>query len=115
VFYRFIFGKHYFIFNDIGSDTINFYIPSIIYFADHVLKNYDFNFYTFSHGIGNDITYFYLFDPFIYALKFFDRDNYAAWIIYAHILKIFTTGLIFFRLSIFWFQSFRIQIIITYN
>ena len=66
---RFIFGLQYFIFLDIGSDTINGYVP-MYHAVVHKLSSGDFSFWSFHYGVGANILNLQstVFDPFAFPV-----------------------------------------------
>lgn len=97
IYYKFItLGKIY-AYKDIGSDTINAYIPTYKYLVQHI-KSLDLDFWTFNQGVGSNIFTIAsgLFDPFILILVLFPLKYMLYGLVFISILKIFVSGIIFY-------------------
>lgn len=66
---HFIFGHSYYLYNDVGNDTVVSYWP-YYKFITNLIKLHAFNSWSFNLGTGNDVfsLFLLLFDPFIFIL-----------------------------------------------
>ena len=73
VFKDFLLFKKVYLFKDIGSDTINLYVPWFDYYADYV-KNEGTPGWSFAQGMGQNIFPLWLGDFFSNFMMYFDRE-----------------------------------------
>lgn len=95
VYWKFLFGNYYFVFDDIGGDTSQQYIWQYYSIVEH-LKNGDFSFWDFTNGLGTNMFQYNLFNPalmLVYALGYFKGpDHMVIYLVYIQILQILAAG-----------------------
>ena len=96
VFYDFISGEKVYLYKDIGSDSVNIYVPWMAQMSDYI-KNYGVPSWSFSQGLGQNAFPLWLGDFFSNILMLFSKENIPYYIAFAEILKIFLCGFVFFK------------------
>jgi len=96
VFKDFISGKFYYLFKDIGSDTINSYYPNFVLISDY-LRSEGLPKWSFAQGLGQNIFPFSFADPLFILPYFIGRESLAGSIIYMELIKIFVGGFVFYK------------------
>jgi uncharacterized membrane protein YfhO len=100
IFHSFISGVLFYLFRDIGSDSINSYFPHFQYINQYI-KTDGIPLWSFSQGMGQNIQSISINDPFYLIFYLVDKDNVAYSIIWMEIIKILSTAFVafhFFRL-----------------
>jgi uncharacterized membrane protein YfhO len=97
VFKDFILLQKFYLFRDIGSDSITANYPSAYHIADY-LRTDGIPRWSFKQGLGQNIFPLSLSDPFTDLLFIFGKGNVANSIAYVEILKIFCAGLLIYLL-----------------
>lgn len=89
IFNKYIFGKGWFVYEHIGSDSLTLYWPDYAYFRN-ALWNNTLGFWSFQHGVGNSIFAepTFLFDPFNIILFLFTKETMPYGLILVTIIKI---------------------------
>ncbi|QVK17122.1 YfhO family protein [Mycoplasmatota bacterium] len=62
-FWNFLTFQDLFLYDDIGSDTVNQFWPSMVMISRQI-SNFDFPFWSFTSGLGKDVYGNYIFNPF---------------------------------------------------
>ncbi len=96
VFSDFIILKKVYLFRDIGSDSLNIYFPWLAGTSDY-LKTESSLGWSFSQGMGQNLFPLWLGDIFSNFLTYFDKTKIPYGLVYMEIIKIFLTGIIFFK------------------
>jgi len=91
---KFVFGSFYFLFNDIGYDTITLYWTGY-YNATQIIREGLFSTWSFKMGIGSNmfVASHYFTDPFTLIYVIIGEENIAPAIVYVTILKHLLAGL----------------------
>ncbi len=97
IFKDFILLQKFYLFRDIGSDSININYPSTYHVADY-LRTDGIPRWSFKQGLGQNIFPLSLSDPFADLLYVFGKNNVANSIACIEILKIFLAGLLVYLL-----------------
>jgi len=97
VFKDFILLQKFYLFRDIGSDSITANYPGAYHIADY-LRIDGIPRWSFKQGLGQNILPLSLSDPFSDLLYIFGKGNVANSIAYVEILKIFCAGFVFYLL-----------------
>lgn len=92
----FILFKKIFLFKDIGSDTLNFYYPYGFLQAEYIHK-YGMPSWSFQYGMGQSVMLFCMMDFFNIIFYIFDTKHYVDLIIVREMLKLLTTGIVFYK------------------
>jgi uncharacterized membrane protein YfhO len=95
VFNDFIFFKKIYLFKDIGSDSINMYIPWFNCYADYV-KEVGTPGWSFQQGMGQNIFPLWLGDFFSNIMMYFDKSAIPYALAYMEIAKILLAGFAFY-------------------
>ena len=96
IFFDFIMGDRYYLFKDIGSDTVNFNYPNYVFISKY-LHTDGFPKWSFSQGMGQNILPVSLADPLYLLLYFMGSAHLAYGIILTELIKITLGGLFFFQ------------------
>ncbi len=96
IFFNFIVGDRYYLFKDIGSDTVNFNYPNYVYISKY-LHTDGFPKWSFAQGMGQNILPVSLADPTYLLLYLMGADHLAYGIILTELIKIFLAGLFFYQ------------------
>jgi uncharacterized membrane protein YfhO len=96
VFKDFIFFKKIYLFKDIGSDSINLYVPWINCFADY-MKTEGTPAWSFEQGMGQNIFPLWLGDFLSNILMYMDKENIPYALAYVEIVKILISGFVFYK------------------
>lgn len=94
IFHKFIAGSAYYLFKDIGSDSINISLPQVTLLAKY-LKTEGFPFWSFAQGMGQNIMPS-LADPFSWILLLFGAENIAKGFIWMELAKMVLTATFFY-------------------
>ncbi len=97
IFKDFILLQKFYLFRDIGSDSININYPSAYHIADY-LRTDGIPRWSFRQGLGQNIFPLSLSDPFYDLQYIFGKDAMADSIAYFEILKLFCAGLLVYVL-----------------
>ena len=97
VYGEYIFTDKVFLFKDIGSDTLNVYYPNFFWLAEYIENNLAVPSWSFATGLGQDV----LLDSrkgdiFTWLLIWGGKDNLVNSIVFAEVLKIVLSGMIFY-------------------
>lgn len=95
VYKDFLFFKNLFIYKDIGSDTYNSFVPTLVHNTNY-LRTEGFPKWTFSQGMGQNFYPGGVNEPFNLFLYLFDANHISYAIAYAQVIKIILGGVIFF-------------------
>ena len=113
VYHQFIFGNYFFIWSDLGSDTLNSYWPAYTYFSNSLRQGFE----SFSLEIGTGINIFsgslLFFDPFAWLYVFFNYWGIARLFVFVFILKNLIGSLFFHRFIGFFVHSRSIAFLIA--
>ncbi len=95
IFKDFLLFQKFYLFRDIGSDTITNNYPATYHIADYLRTN-GIPRWSFNQGLGQNIFPLSLSDPFTDLLYIFGKDAIAGGIVYVEVLKIFCAGFLCF-------------------
>lgn len=95
VFKDFIFLKKVYLFNDIGSDTVNMNYPAFHDLANYFAKE-GFPKWSFNQGMGQNIFPLNIIDPFSFFIVLMGKDNVYFSLFFAEAFKIFFAGFFFY-------------------
>jgi uncharacterized membrane protein YfhO len=95
IFKDFLLLQKFYLFRDIGSDTITANYPGTYHIADY-LRTEGIPRWSFKQGLGQNIFPFSLTDPFTDLLCLFGKNALAGAIVYVEVLKIFCAGFLCF-------------------
>jgi uncharacterized membrane protein YfhO len=95
IFKDFILLQKFYLFRDIGSDSITINYPGTYHLADY-LRTDGIPRWSFKQGLGQNIFPLSLCDPFSDLLFLVGKENVSGSIVYVEILKIFIAGLLFY-------------------
>lgn len=119
IYHRFIFGDELWAFmeRDIGSDTVQQYLPHYHTIVNHIREG-TFAFWDFNNGFGTNMFNLNMFDPalmVVYALGVaFGTEHLAYYLVYVQITQILLAGLVFYQyLSCFSFSG-KTKCIVSY-
>ena len=101
IFKDFILGNSLYLFKDIGSDTLNGAYPNFT-LASRYFRTEGFPLWSFSQGMGENIMWPTLMDPFFAIVFIVGTQNIAAAIIWMELLKLVVTAIIVYRLLKLW-------------
>lgn len=110
IFHRFLSGSVYYMFKDIGSDTVNFFYPLQVYAANY-LKTVGFPKWSHAEGMGQSIMSSTLMNPFYYILYLTGPKNVAYSIIWMEVAKIVLTFLVVYKFLKLWNFDSLVRII----
>ena len=110
IFHNFIAGNVYYLFKDIGSDTLNGWFPNIVYVSKY-LHTDGFPLWSHAQGMGQNIMAASVTDPFSFIVLLFGKDNLAYGIVWMEISKILLTSFLLFHFFKLWGVSPKIIII----
>ncbi len=96
IFSDFITLKKIYLFRDIGSDSINIYFPWLTNYSD-IMKTDGVPGWSFSQGMGQNVFPIWLGDFFSDFLTLFDKSKIPYGLVFMEILKIFLSGLVFYK------------------
>jgi hypothetical protein len=96
VFKDFIFFKKIYLFKDIGSDSLNMYMPWFNSYADYV-KTEGTPGWSFQQGMGQNIFPLWLGDFFSNIMMYFNKSHIPYALAYMEIAKIMLSGFVFYR------------------
>jgi len=100
IFTDFITGSKYYLFKDIGSDTLNGWYTNIVLISKY-LHTDGFPLWSHSQGLGQNLMAVSVTDPFSFIVYLFGQNNLAYGIVWMEICKIILTSVfmyLFFRL-----------------
>jgi uncharacterized membrane protein YfhO len=95
IFFDYITGAKYYLFKDIGSDSLNGYYPYLINSVRY-FKTEGFPAWSFAMGMGQSIYPGGYADPYAFIINLVGLDHLAYGIILSDVAKYFTTCLLFF-------------------
>jgi uncharacterized membrane protein YfhO len=101
IFHKFIAGNAYYLFKDIGSDSINQAYPHFVLLSKY-LRSEGFPLWSFAQGMGQELMSGSVNDPFSFCLSLLPPDQIAYGVIWIEIAKIFLTSIVFYRLLRIW-------------
>ncbi len=96
IFHNFILGNVYYLFKDIGSDTVNQSFP-IYKSLTKYLNSEGFPLWSFDQGMGQEIISTSLVDPFYWIIYFFGENNVMYGMLWTELTKIILTAFVFFQ------------------
>jgi len=94
IFHNFIFKQSYYLFKDIGSDSINISFPQLTLLAKYI-KNEGFPLWSFAQGMGQNIMPSIV-DPFSWIVLLSGPENIAYGFIWMEIAKMVLTAIFFY-------------------
>jgi len=100
IFHRFITGEFYYLFKDIGSDSLNGWFPQIVH-VSRSLTEHTFPLWSHAQGMGQNTMAQSITDPFTFIIYLFGPDNLETGMVWMEISKIILTASVlygFFRL-----------------
>ncbi|MEI6681671.1 MAG: YfhO family protein [Bacteroidota bacterium] len=110
VFHNFIAGNVYYLFRDIGSDSLNGWFPNITLVSNYIHTE-GFPLWSFATGMGQNNMAVSITDPFSFIVLFFGKDNLAYGMVWMEICKIFMTSALFYLFLKQWKLSPAIMVI----
>lgn len=96
VYWDFLTFTQLFLYKDIGSDTLNVFLPKYVHLADY-LRTDGWPAWSFSQGMGQNIFPGSIGDPFELLLLLMGSEYLAYGLVYTQVLKILLTGIIFYN------------------
>ena len=112
IFHEFIFGSLYYLFSDIGIDSIIEAYP-FLYHVSCYMHSDGFPLWSFAQGMGQNIMSPSLCDPFYWIVYFSGTEHAAYAIIWMEIAKIVLTALVFYNFLKLWNLSYITTIVGT--
>jgi uncharacterized membrane protein YfhO len=109
IYFDFILGNKFYLFKDIGSDSINYSLPQITLLTNH-LHTEGFPLWSFSQGMGQNIMPS-LSDPFNWIVILFGTGNIEYGFIWMEISKLLLTAFFFYNF-LFQFRLSSISLLI---
>ena len=100
IFHDFILGNSYYLFKDIGSDTINAVYPQLVLFAKYIRLE-GFPLWSFAQGMGQNIMPSFG-DPFNLIVIFGGADNAAYTMIIMELVKMALIACLFYVFLGYW-------------
>lgn len=94
IFKDYIFHKKYYLFLDLGADSINIIYTNLMYYAEY-FRTEGFPAWSFKAGLGQNINPFWL-DPIASILLLFGKENIAGGLVFVVITEIFLAATFFF-------------------
>jgi len=101
IFSDFILGNRYYLFKDIGSDSLNTFYPHFIYLHQY-LRTEGFPMWSFAQGMGQNIQSGSINNPFYWIVYSGGADSIAYRIVWMEIVKIILTGFFLYKLLKSW-------------
>ncbi len=95
VFFPFLINRWWFIFTDIGSDSLFQFWPLLTHIAEH-LRTDGILTWTFSAGLGQDLFSRFQTDPFNWPLFLAGPERLSPLIGYMHVAKVLAAGIVFY-------------------
>ena len=111
-FHEFIFGRLYYLFADVASDTITESYP-FLYHVSCYIHSEGFPIWSFAQGMGQNIMSTSLCDPFYWIVYLSGAEHAAYAIIWMEIAKILLTALVFYHFLKLWNLSYITTIVGT--
>ena len=96
VFFDFLSGDRYYLFLDIGSDSVNVFLPQLMHLSDY-LRQTGLPKWSFREGMGQNYFPFSFNDPFMFLMALAPKFSIPRLIIYAEAIKMLLAGFFFFR------------------
>jgi len=96
IFHKFIVGNLYYLFKDIGSDSLNSFYPHLIY-INHYLHTDGIPLWSFAQGMGQNVQSISINDPFYLILYLVSPGSLAYAIIWMEIAKMLATSLLMYH------------------
>ena len=100
IFHDFIFANLYYLFRDIGSDSLNFTYPYLVSISNYLRKE-GFPLWSFYQGIGQIVANG-MNDPFTWIAYIGGSENVAYSMILIEITKILITSAVFYKFLKYW-------------
>ncbi|MCX6276966.1 MAG: YfhO family protein [Bacteroidetes bacterium] len=100
IFHNFLFANLYYLFKDIGSDSLNWTYPSFLHISEY-LRTEGFPLWSFSQGMGQSVANS-LNDPFSWLVYLAGAENLAYAMIWMEALKILVTAVLFYHFLRYW-------------
>ncbi len=104
VFHNFITGTLYYLFKDIGSDSLNQMYPHLVLLSKY-LRTEGFPLWSFGQGMGQELLSSSLNDPFSFLLCLLPPNQVAYGFIWMELVKILLTALASFFLFRYWTRN----------
>lgn len=101
IFHNFIAGNVFYLFKDIGSDSINQAYPHFVLVSKY-LRTEGFPLWSFAQGMGQELTSSSINDPFSFFLCLLPAGQIAYGIIWMEIAKILLTAVVFYHFLKMW-------------
>ena len=101
IFHNFIAGNVYYLFKDIGSDSINQAYPHFVLLSKY-LRTEGFPLWSFAQGMGQELMSGSINDPFSFCLSLLPPGQIAYGVVWMEIAKIFLTAIVFYHLLKLW-------------
>lgn len=95
IFWRFVFGDGLLLYRDIGSDSLTSYYADFVHLSNYIRTD-GFPSWSFHIGMGQDLAYATGF-LFLEPVTWLPARFIAHALVFQHLLKVFLTGLLFFR------------------
>ena len=111
-FHEFIFGRLYYLFLDVASDTITEGYP-FLYHVSCYIHSEGFPLWSFAQGMGQNIMSTSLCDPFYWIVYLSGPEHIAYAIIWMEIAKVLLTALVFYHFLKLWNLSYITTIVGT--
>ena len=96
IFFDFLINNRYYLFLDIGSDSVNVFLPQLMHLSDY-LRQTGLPQWSFREGMGQNYFPFSFNDPFMVFMALVPKFSIPAFIVYAESFKILLAGYFFFR------------------
>ncbi len=109
IFSKFLAGDAFYLFKDIGSDSLNQVYPQFKLIT-RIFHEKQFPVYSFGAGMGANVMSFFS-DPFSWIIIFFGYSNVAYSFIIMELAKIVLAGLFFYQVLKYWKLSATTRII----
>ena len=101
IFHNFIAGNVYYLFKDIGSDTLNGWFPNLVNVSRY-LHTDGFPLWSHAQGMGQNTMALSVTDPFSFIVLLFGKDNLAYGIVWMECTKIILTSVFLFMFFKLW-------------
>lgn len=95
VYWDYLAGSKWFLFADIGSDTINTFLPKYVHLADY-LRMEGWPAWSFYQGVGQNLFPNSVGNPFTLFLSLIGAENIPSALVWVEIAKIISIGVLFF-------------------
>ena len=101
IFHDFIFGNLFYLFKDIGSDSLNIAYPNFVTVTKYIHTE-GFPLWSFAEGMGQNTMPFSVGDPFCWIVYLAGSANTAYSIIWMESIKMVLTAIIIYHFFKFW-------------